>query len=810
MQNGDAYLYGVGNYDGTNPSNASTVQSVLGNYTSDHNTAVADHAIVQGYDTRLTNVEGEVSQLGQKVDEKGIKLVDFAGSNSTTSATTGEIYYNTTEKKLYKKNDGGSWSIIPFIEGAVYTLGTDLYVFNGTDMVLVTEPYPSNSYPLEYRRRFEGGATVGTSTMPANSVEAAGYLCAKLPVKEGDIYKIKGLGGTDARLWYLYDADGVLTRVASSSYRAAFPDIVLTIEEGEAYLVVNFRGAEEAYYLRDMRLQQTVGELRIEQEETKKELNSAEGELSGIDARLNDTADIASSIVWTSGRFIKNDGSIQSTSATNKVGVVSIQGYKKISFNWSVKKGGSYSKYGWKIVNTNGAILSKSADIASTSTTSGEVEMLIPDGAVSLYVSANMDLTTTQVCVVSSPIELRLSALEKPNTISVENSGVQAYMSVRYNDADYSYTKFPFAIAGAGNPGYMFPTGYVIDTPIDAGAASRTLELADNAGFTGSRTYTLDLVSESFEVTNLIPGKLYYFRVYKDATPSDLLNSGSFRTDGLVRDLKIAAASGYEDGDLIQNVRDIGGWKTSDGKRIRYGRIFRGNELNHSSGGVITPYVSQAGIDELEELGVSAELDLRGGSYSESALGEDVAYANFDPALMFFRLNIYWATINQLRTYRNCLRQIITWLAAGKGIYIHCQGGCDRTGFMCALIEGICGVSENDINHDYELSNRSRAREYYTVAVDGYDGDFKFAIEYIKGLLEYNGITYVYYRGNYYYASANVSDFTPTPISDASLIATLDTLPFGSFKECWRRLMRNVDVGMTDREFDKLEQLLCS
>lgn len=34
---------------------------------SDHTRAESDHAIVQGYDTRLTNVEGEVSQLGQIV-----------------------------------------------------------------------------------------------------------------------------------------------------------------------------------------------------------------------------------------------------------------------------------------------------------------------------------------------------------------------------------------------------------------------------------------------------------------------------------------------------------------------------------------------------------------------------------------------------------------------------------------------------------------------------------------------------------------------------------------------------------------------
>jgi len=39
----------------------------------DHTQAVADHAIVEGYDDRLTNVEGEVSQLGQEVSR-----IDFS------------------------------------------------------------------------------------------------------------------------------------------------------------------------------------------------------------------------------------------------------------------------------------------------------------------------------------------------------------------------------------------------------------------------------------------------------------------------------------------------------------------------------------------------------------------------------------------------------------------------------------------------------------------------------------------------------------------------------------------------------------
>jgi len=42
---------------------------------ADHTQAVADHAVMSGYDTRLTNVETDVTQLGQEVDEKTVSLI---------------------------------------------------------------------------------------------------------------------------------------------------------------------------------------------------------------------------------------------------------------------------------------------------------------------------------------------------------------------------------------------------------------------------------------------------------------------------------------------------------------------------------------------------------------------------------------------------------------------------------------------------------------------------------------------------------------------------------------------------------------
>lgn len=59
-----------------------TAESDHGTAESDHTRAESDHAIVQGYDTRLTNVEGEVSQLGQDINN--------LNENASLSRTTEE------------------------------------------------------------------------------------------------------------------------------------------------------------------------------------------------------------------------------------------------------------------------------------------------------------------------------------------------------------------------------------------------------------------------------------------------------------------------------------------------------------------------------------------------------------------------------------------------------------------------------------------------------------------------------------------------------------------------------------------------
>lgn len=419
-------------------------------------------------------------------------------------------------------------------------------------------------------------------------------------------------------------------------------------------------------------------------------------------------------------------------------------------------------------------------------------------------------------------VQLLLSSCNDDNVLSeqvrdkeahnIENIGVQAYQQVIYNNNDYSYSCIDVLQTALASPYNQIPNGKVIQTDTDALANSRILEYADNEGFVHGTRVNLDLSSKEYILYNLEGSKTYYYRVYRDNDPNLLLNTGCFETTGTVRQLKIESRNSNQD--WLDNVRDLGGWKASGNKKIRYGIILRGPELNHITDGVEDVLVSDGGVSELRRLGVSVEMDLRGlyepdVSYESSVLGQDVQYIACPLDLWFYRLNIYCSIKPKAITFANAIRELIHCIRENKTVYVHCKGGCDRTGALCAIIEGLCGVSENDINHDYELSGRERNRENYLLAKgDSYDGDFKFAMEYIKGLMKYDGHIYVFYRGNYYSAEEKVVKHAPNLISDNALISALSNQKVGSLQDCFRLLMEL--GGLTEYEMDELVDLLCS
>ena len=141
------------------------------------------------------------------------------------------------------------------------------------------------------------------------------------------------------------------------------------------------------------------------------------------------------------------------------------------------------------------------------------------------------------------------------------------------------------------------------------------------------------------------------------------------------------------------NVRDLGGW-ACDGGTVKYGLLIRGGKLSAADRAVL-----------VGELGIQHDLDLRGreggGSddepeMTESPLGNDVWYT---------RTQQYaWYALTPVATWQAYFRCVIDAVTHREPVYFHCTAGADRTGTLACVREGLLGMSQSDIDKDYELT----------------------------------------------------------------------------------------------------------
>ena len=292
--------------------------------------------------------------------------------------------------------------------------------------------------------------------------------------------------------------------------------------------------------------------------------------------------------------------------------------------------------------------------------------------------------------------------------ISILNKNVRRYLDAK-TDKDILDA---LSVNKTDNKPLNDQQGYTIYWE-DTGHAPYSIEVSKTRNFATSSTFVSDINSFTFERA-LTPGDKYYYRVM-DSAYNLLLDDLSFEVDDTYSLRTI-----YLEG--VTNVRDTGGWSTIEGKKVKYGMVYRGGRLTS---------ISDYSIETLlDTLGVKTELDLRKPAYG----GE--------PELIDGRL-----------TYENCGMWFYNRIMPGRGyddghhqepydppsleaikkimhiladennypVYYHCISGADRTGTVAYLINGLLGVSYEDLTKDFELTSFSTqgARYRDEVATDG-------------------------------------------------------------------------------------------
>ena len=288
----------------------------------------------------------------------------------------------------------------------------------------------------------------------------------------------------------------------------------------------------------------------------------------------------------------------------------------------------------------------------------------------------------------------------------LDNPTVAAYFSEpEYNSNDYSYTyitkycyDLPWNWKNYGN-------GERLDQPLPAKVnfqnaltEAGTLYVSENTDYSDALVKSVAQGISSIDVYNLIPNRTYNWKVVSNTSSAEI-ESGQFKTTGHVRMLKI---------DGIFNVRDMGGYPTLGGTTMKYGKIIRGSRLNVN--GSTQKIITDEGIAELLRLGVLAELDMRDESNAPMAtsgprhsyLGDDIPIANFTGAYAS-RIATFADAPHSIRG----IKQMIAWFKQDRPVYLHCSVGADRTGTVAYLVGALCGMSEDALARDFELTSFS-------------------------------------------------------------------------------------------------------
>jgi protein-tyrosine phosphatase len=168
----------------------------------------------------------------------------------------------------------------------------------------------------------------------------------------------------------------------------------------------------------------------------------------------------------------------------------------------------------------------------------------------------------------------------------------------------------------------------------------------------------------------------------------------------------------------IDNFRDVGGYATTDDRRLQSGRVYRSGTLDNARG---------ADLHALQAIGLKTIVDLRGPQEKKKDLPTIAGARRID--LPIELENRTREKIQPLMTKRGTegevaeiLKQMYrdladeAWPQAGQlfqillsaeayPVLIHCRAGKDRTGFMCALVQQAVGVDCAAVFQDYLKTN---------------------------------------------------------------------------------------------------------
>ena len=181
----------------------------------------------------------------------------------------------------------------------------------------------------------------------------------------------------------------------------------------------------------------------------------------------------------------------------------------------------------------------------------------------------------------------------------------------------------------------------------------------------------------------------------------------------------------------VINFRDLGGYVTEDGRKVKWGQVYRSAQLDR---------LSDKGIDVMAKMDIRSVIDLRFSDETQryptikkavpnaqisawedelepiETTGSDDIQRSWkasletnDPAQVREAMRVNYP--KKLYSHRAIYRKMLLQLAKGQlPLVFHCAAGKDRTGVAAALLLSLLGVSNEQIVQDYLLTQKEIQR----------------------------------------------------------------------------------------------------
>ena len=181
--------------------------------------------------------------------------------------------------------------------------------------------------------------------------------------------------------------------------------------------------------------------------------------------------------------------------------------------------------------------------------------------------------------------------------------------------------------------------------------------------------------------------------------------------------------------DGASNVRDLGGYKTTDGKHTLEGLLFRAAGLHKLSEASVALLLHKGIITDVDlrrTQEIQERIDILGQSetinYVRHNIAGDLPTIPLEKSEDSLKTNLNTIEEEIYKSYTGCLENsktpikqalITLFNPSNLPALYHCEGGKDRTGIISALILSVCGVNDELVAEDYGLSAKYLIDSYF-------------------------------------------------------------------------------------------------